>query len=636
MRDSTEEPPKPDTPVFDCGLGAAMLLADIGFRVFPLVPGKKLPTSKGWQQWASNDGDFLALHWPTDQAYNVGIATGEHVVLDADKKKGGVESYEKLKREGKLPHTLTVQTAGGGVHPIYKAPPGVEIRNRVSYRRKDGTYFEVIAGAPGIDIRGIGGLIVGAGSTVDGVRYKIIDPSPIADLPAEIAAELVARQGKIPSGQPRGEPLVELDLPHNLTAADRFIAERGHEYGAKPGGRGWNTYKLACVIGDLGVSMGKTLEKLQAFNEQHCDPPQSEDKYEESIRNAYEYRQDEIGTKAADPRVYNVEPLPAQRLTTRMSEIEEKQTTWFWYPYIAAGCVTLVGAKGGTGKGIACMSIAAAVTKHNFFPASTEKAPQGTVLWCEAEDDPNETLKPRAIAAGADCDKIELLTPKNFPLLNLREHILANNTKLIVLSPLQSFLDGLKEMNSEMDARRALETLLDAVRGTGCALIGICHLNKKVDLDATERVLGSVAFTNVPRSVLLLAVENAETSQARLVHAKTNIGRKGRDLLLSPVSEDGNPRSQRVRAEWSLPPEGNVDPNSIFDRRKKADRPGSAPDWLINYMRTNGATLKSKILEDGAAAGHSEAAIEGAKQRDRRIHHRMDGFPAKAIWWLGP
>src|SRR5690606_4438245 len=59
--------------------------------------------------------------------------------------------------------TYTIRTATGGTHLYFTAPTGPELRNT--------------AGALGwkIDTRAHGGYVVGAGSTIDGNRYTVVD-----------------------------------------------------------------------------------------------------------------------------------------------------------------------------------------------------------------------------------------------------------------------------------------------------------------------------------------------------------------------------------------------------------------------------------------------------------------------------
>lgn len=264
----------------------AYQLAERGFRVFPIRENGKLPAFEGWQEWATDDPGKVLLEWP-DGNYNVGILTTGLIVLDADKKKGGLESLAKLN----LPRTYTVRTAGGGLHLVYRAPPGVEVANRVSRQRKDGTIVSPIAGAPGIDIRGKGGLIVAAGSSVNGVTYKPEDDGAPDVCPSGIVHQLMrAPDARSPLA---GKVVTELDQPHNLEWARTFLATEGAKYSAAEGGRNDATYQIACKIGDRGISYDAACELLEPWNEQHCGL--ETDEFERTIRNAYEYRQGAVG-----------------------------------------------------------------------------------------------------------------------------------------------------------------------------------------------------------------------------------------------------------------------------------------------------------------------------------------------------
>ena len=89
-----------------------------------------------------------------------------------------------------------------------------------------------------------------------------------------------------------------------------------------------------------------------------------------------------------------------------------------------------------------------------------------------------------------------------------------------------SFLNVLKDIIGELGVRKTLEALQEAIENTRCAAIGICHLNKKTDLGAVERVLGSVAFVNFSRSALLVAKDHDDDAAVRLAHGKYNLSVK--------------------------------------------------------------------------------------------------------------
>lgn len=158
----------------------AARLRQRGFRIFPVVPNTRFPAIAGWQDRAGAE-DILTCWSATGDAightrkgrpvypdpdFNIGIATGRGLlVLDCDAKAGkdGLTSLLLLDEAG-LPFSYRVRTPSGGIHVYLEtgAATGVTVS------------VDSIPGYPGIDVRGEGGLVLGAGSTIDGNVYEEI------------------------------------------------------------------------------------------------------------------------------------------------------------------------------------------------------------------------------------------------------------------------------------------------------------------------------------------------------------------------------------------------------------------------------------------------------------------------------
>lgn len=130
------------------------------------------------------------------QGYNAGVRTDRQSgvwVLDVDVDVHTFEPTEEWKQllaENELPATYTVKTPSGGLHYYFRFPE-VDVRNDQG---------QVIA--KGVDIRGIGGYVVAAGSRASydkhGVHfegeYVVVDDSPISPTPDWIASRFRARE----------------------------------------------------------------------------------------------------------------------------------------------------------------------------------------------------------------------------------------------------------------------------------------------------------------------------------------------------------------------------------------------------------------------------------------------------------
>jgi hypothetical protein len=119
----------------------------LGFRVIPLVPGKKTPLIQNWQNEGTWDEAKIREWWRRWPNANIGILTGRYrdgyfIVLDFDPRNGG-DWWDDV-GEDVLPPTWVVHTPNKGRHYYY--------RTTELYR------CEKLL--PGVDLRGEGGYVV--------------------------------------------------------------------------------------------------------------------------------------------------------------------------------------------------------------------------------------------------------------------------------------------------------------------------------------------------------------------------------------------------------------------------------------------------------------------------------------------
>jgi Bifunctional DNA primase/polymerase, N-terminal/Primase C terminal 2 (PriCT-2) len=235
-------------------LKSALGYAKFGFEVFPIPPGTK--TSYKSARWSNGrpwgkTTDLAEIkrdfgHWPSA---NVGIACGPDSglwVIDVDTLaahgKDGFASLRAMEaRYGPLPETRTAISPTGSKHILLAWPEGVSVRNAAD-----------LAGYPGIDVRGEGGMIVAVPSLKPGVgAYKWENNYAIADAPAAWL-ELVADKTRKAERTPRGEPQANVDL---VAAALKLIPNDANTDWEK-----WNRIGMAVWAATSGHELG-----LEAF-----------------------------------------------------------------------------------------------------------------------------------------------------------------------------------------------------------------------------------------------------------------------------------------------------------------------------------------------------------------------------------
>ena len=190
---------------------AALEYAAMGWEVFPVPPGTKKSYKSaqysGGAQWGKTTDpeeirkDFR--NWPTANVAIVTGATSGIFVVEADTAEGhgvdGLASINMLEAEhGPFPETRMVISPSGSIHRYYRHPGGgVKIWNSTSEL------------APGVDVRGDGGMVIAPPSIKPGVgEYRWLNALPIADAPAWLieASSKQKQANKSLSRTPAGEP----------------------------------------------------------------------------------------------------------------------------------------------------------------------------------------------------------------------------------------------------------------------------------------------------------------------------------------------------------------------------------------------------------------------------------------------
>lgn len=167
---------------------SALALAARGYAVFPLQPRSKLPYPgmRGFLD-ATTDAEQIRKWWsvPGAEESNIGLRPAPGVVVvDVDRRHGGIEALNTLTAEGKeFPSTTTIKTGDGGMHALYAAPEGLAWPKEI---------------VKGIDLKAENGYLVAAGSThPNGGRYELVDPRPMAPAPDWLVA----------LGRPKNDPV---------------------------------------------------------------------------------------------------------------------------------------------------------------------------------------------------------------------------------------------------------------------------------------------------------------------------------------------------------------------------------------------------------------------------------------------
>lgn len=223
------------------------------------------------------------------------------------------------------------------------------------------------------------------------------------------------------------------------------------------------------------------------------------------------------------------------KLLTLYSEIQSKPVQWLWRPYIPIGKVTLLQGDPNDGKSTMMMNIVAELSRGGAMPDGTAVGrPQKIIYQC-SEDDAEDTIKPRLEDYGADCRNVAFINEEIYSGLTidderLREAITSFRPRLVVIDPIQAYVENDSDLMSASKARRLMKRTGIWASMYDCAIVVIGHLNKSGGQKDLYRGLGSIDLVASARSVL--QVERSKDDEAvRIVrHVKSSATPKGADF----------------------------------------------------------------------------------------------------------
>lgn len=320
---------------------------------------------------------------------------------------------------------------------------------------------------------------------------------------------------------------------------------------------------------------------------------------------------------------------------------------------IPSGTVTLVAGYAGEGKSSWLIHVTA-LGSRGQLEGDLMGIPFPTI-WVNIEDDPSRVQVPRLTAAGADLDKVMLLTidstvdevtRETIPTLPLdigafRDALVESGAKMLVLDPASSLMAG--DLNKREDARRSLDALSSLAQELDVAIVLVMHLAKGRGR-ASEKISGSHALRDAVRSVLLVA-KDEETDQRIITVDKANYGPyTGKSwafaMLDTLVSTPDGEQLQIGRVQDLGETEMTVD--RIINRdpeEDEADDRNAAQAFILDYLHDcdGWEAAAGDVIKAGRAAGFNETEMKNARKRSKSpsVESRKASFGAGWVWGIG-
>ena len=327
-------------------------------------------------------------------------------------------------------------------------------------------------------------------------------------------------------------------------------------------------------------------------------------------------------------------PSPRPRaIVVTMSDVEEEETQWLWWPYIALGTVCILDGDPGVGKTLLMTQLAASISlghplpDQQGVPCLPTGGPAPTLL-LSMEDSLTRTLKPRLVAAGADCTKIHALTSwcdaqgqeqiftfEHLPFLE--EAIQTYSPLLVVIDPVTAYM-GKTDIHRANEVQALMGKLTRLAERSNCAVVCIRHPAKPGQHigKAIHRGLGSVGFIGTARTALFAESHPTDPAKALLGQTKNNMERHGRTQFFT--KERGHFQwggVSRISAEMLGGSGRGPDPQAGLE----------ALFWLEHRLAGDLPWPATDIQEEADAEGLSKKLLFSASKRLGVIKKQLSG-----------
>lgn len=270
----------------------------------------------------------------------------------------------------------------------------------------------------------------------------------------------------------------------------------------------------------------------------------------------------------------------------------------------------------GEGKTTMVLQIIAKLTKgESVLSGGDEPILEGktmapdpvNVIYQTAEDGLGDTIKPRLLAAGADCSRVMVIDDNDQALtmmdVRLEEAIIQTKARLVVLDPIQGFLGADVDMHRANEIRPFMKRVAILAEKYHCAIILIGHMNKNSNGKSSYRGLGSIDFQAAARSVLIVGRIKDEPEIRVVCHVKSSLAPEGKSIAFRLDKDKG--------FEWIG--EYDISADDLLSGDNRGQKIHAAKEFLKEIL-VSGSMAQTKVAEEAESRGIKKKTLWNAKK----------------------
>lgn len=508
------------------------------------------------------------------------LRPSELVVLECDTE----DDLHRIQTLG-LPETLTVRSSKPYKRHFYFRPdPAMEMLPYVAFRFESGKV------------------------TADTGRYFLAPPA-------------IHPSGAVYAFLPGHGP-GEIDIATLPEQLYRQIADRARQESAqqreqiqidreakiREGNRRDYIFRYACMQRRWGLSEQQILEACLTFNQDRCEPPLTRDQVAMQVHGAMQ-KQGGQEIQAAQNVTVSTPPEPGEERVIRIRslvDVNMRSIEWLEKPLWQKSAFQLLAGPKGSGKGTYLAALASRITN----------AGQNAVF-ISTEDSAEIDLKPRLVAAGADIGRcfdipMHIRLPDDIYALQ-KVALEIGGVGLFVVDPVANHI-GDRDSNAEAAIREAIAPLNWLADALSCLLIGVRHPGKDRTRGALTSILGSTAWVDVPRAVVVIAKDDKDQSirHIQVVAGNRAPGGKAQHFRIEPckLPELAEPVTRCIDLGQS---EKNVD-DLLAITIKEPSKTDKAKNLLLDILEERSDQNSDRLdAEVGAKVGLAAKTIRNVR-----------------------
>ena len=250
-------------------------------------------------------------------------------------------------------------------------------------------------------------------------------------------------------------------------------------------------------------------------------------------------------------------PSAKQLVVHDANAVTPEPVEWLWPGRLAIGKTTLIGGDPGLGKSQLSIFIASTISQAGEWPCGEGRSTKRSVIMLSAEDGVADTIVPRLMAAGADREKVKIVTAVHqedgagrriFNLIQDLDALEALITKLgdvglVIIDPVDAYIGGNVDSHKNAAVRAVLEPISEMADRLNVAILALTHFSKQSGGKTIYRFIGSIAHIGAARVAFAVIADPEDKTRILLLHAKNNLAPQQKGLAFRIeqhlVTDDG-------------------------------------------------------------------------------------------------